>query len=139
METYYPDEYYFSKDYKGKENIVIATLMEHICMICTDYTMLQSPASHSAVKRLNQDKSFELIKNVKEGHYRSLLLYKGDRVVMQLEGQGWNTLKLRLAREEFMNFREFLASRGYPRTLFLPSYDPAVANRKAVIAGAPKF
>lgn len=139
METYYPDEFYFGKDFRGKENIVIATLMEHLCTFCTDYTLLATQSSPAMVKRLTQDKAFEMIKRVKEGGYSSLLLYKEDRIVMQLESKGWSSLKLRLERVEFMDFREFLAARGYPRTLFTPSYDPAVANRKAVISSVPKF
>jgi len=138
-ETYYPDEFFFTKDFRGRENIVIALIMEHLCTLCTDYTIMKSKAVPATVKRLSAEKAFEIIKGVKEGIYATVLLYRGDRVVMQLEHAGWKTLRLRLEKTEFMDLREFLASRGLARTLFLPSNDPAVAQRKAVISSVPKF
>ncbi len=137
VETFLPDRFFFEKNLRGRENVAIGEMLEHLCMFCNLYTFPLNPAEKESRKRLNQERMFELIKRVKQGEYTDVVLYKDDRAVFEIYNKQWNTLQLHLTRDEALRFREFLVRRSFPRTLFVPAYDPAVAERKSLIRGRP--
>ncbi len=114
-----PDSFLFQKTFRGREDQAMAQLIEYLGRFCNYRIITDSTQDRMKKEWLSSDVTFDTVAKVKKGDYKDLVLYKDNRTVMEIRGRQWPSLKLCLTREEHLGFREFLASAGLPRNLFV--------------------
>lgn len=114
----HPDSFLFQKTFRGKEDQAVAQLIDYLSRFCNYRILTDSTQERMKKEWLSSDVTFDTMNKVKKGDYKDVVLYKDNRMVLEIRARQWGSLKLCLTPEEHLGFREFLASAGLPRNLF---------------------